>query len=85
MTHGTIYAYFTGKCRCEACRTVASAYRSGYERLRQQRYKDNPNVSKLKHGTRSKYRYDGCRCRACKAAQAVYTAGVKERRKARGL
>lgn len=83
MTHGTTFAYFKHKCRCEPCRQAGSTYRRAYEKLRQQRYKDNPTVSKIPHGNRSKYRYDGCRCRLCKAAQAHYAAGVRARRKER--
>lgn len=43
FTHGTLYAYTKGSCRCEACREAVAAYRAA----RRGQGKDRPPVSEV--------------------------------------
>ena len=48
FTHGTLYAYTKGSCRCEACREAVAAYRAA----RRGQGKDRPPVSEVSEAVR---------------------------------
>jgi hypothetical protein len=76
MTHGNS-AYRNG-CRCDDCRTAATAYTLAIQyRRRDQR------IQPPMHGvTTNGYCNYRCRCDACKAAYAAWQREYKARRRA---
>lgn len=71
ISHGTITAYTTDKCRCDVCREAWVRYQTEWRAARLA----DPNVD---HGKRVTY-LCGCRCSECRAANAAYNLARKAR------
>ncbi len=73
--HGTASACSNYGCRCELCRTAATAARRAWVQSLQDR-----QFAKVPHGTASGYRNWGCLCRQCSLVRA---AEVREQQRKR--
>jgi hypothetical protein len=69
MRHGTAYAYNTKGCRCDECRTAASARGKASNAKRRERGLPEGDS---RHGTYSGYVNWSCRCRPCTNASMDY-------------
>ncbi|MGO8882754.1 MAG: hypothetical protein ACLPUO_01680 [Streptosporangiaceae bacterium] len=77
--HGTASAYNNYGCRCELCRTAASAARRAWAESLQ----DRP-FAEVPHGTASGYRNWGCRCERCSLVRAAEVREEQQRKRAGG-
>jgi hypothetical protein len=62
MKHGTTYAYFDLRCRCEVCKRARAKYRK--ERMDKLRERVKSNDPTLDHNSYQTYAA-GCRCEKC--------------------